>query len=425
MTLPLLLATALAVPPGPCPAIPLAQGDDEGWTGVLDEASFAALHELKEGEAPDLAGEDVEVGGMDCYLSLPEHGEPVGAVIVIHEWWGLNAHVKHWADRLAADGYAALAVDLYGGTVATTREEAMAAMGAVEAEPATEKLRAAHAWLVDDEGPVAAERTACIGWCFGGAWSLNLAIAEPELDAAVLYYGRLVTDRERLAEIEAPVLAIFGEQDPSIPMETVDAFASAMKAAKRPLTLRTYDAAHAFANPSSARYDAEHAGAAWLETRSFLAQHLFPAPGDGAFHRGTRDLAFDAPDGWDEGDEAPMRLATLNLSATTTCVISAFPGDVGGLEANVQRWLGQVGEEPMDADEIEGLPRIAMFGRLAPVLHAEGRLMSRGEVLCEDGAVLIAFCQLEDETVIVKLQGERAEVEGAAGRFVGLCRSLR
>lgn len=421
MTLPLLLATALALPW----TAPPSPGEDDGLTGVLDEESFAALHELKEGEAPELRGEDVEVGGMDCYLSVPEHGAPVGAVLVIHEWWGLNDHVKHWADRLASDGYAALAVDLYGGTVATTREEAMAAMRSVEAGPTLAKLRAAHGWLVDEEGPVAAERTACIGWCFGGGWSLELAIAEAELDAAVLYYGRLVTDGERLAEIEAPVLAIFGEQDQSIPMESVDAFAAAMKAAKRPLTVRTYDAAHAFANPSSARYDAEHAGAAWLETRAFLARHLFPELEDGSFARGTRALAFDAPDGWDEGVEAPMRLATLELSPVTTCIVSAFPGDVGGLEANVQRWLGQVGEDPMDADEIEALPRIAMFGRLAPVLHAEGKLMSRGEVLCEDGAVMVVYCQLEDETVVVKLQGERAEVEDAAPRFVALCRSLR
>ena len=96
--------------------------DDMGWTGVLDEDAFAALHDLKEGEAPELRGEDIEVAGMDAYLSRPAHGEPLGAVIVIHEWWGLNDHVRHWSDRLASDGYVALAIDLYGGTVATTRE---------------------------------------------------------------------------------------------------------------------------------------------------------------------------------------------------------------------------------------------------------------------------------------------------------------
>ena len=90
---------------------------------------------------------------MDCYLSRPKGGNPIGAILVIHEWWGLNDNVKHWADRLASDGYVALAVDLYEGTVATTRDEAMAAMRGVEAEAATAKLVAAHAWLRDGTGP--------------------------------------------------------------------------------------------------------------------------------------------------------------------------------------------------------------------------------------------------------------------------------
>ena len=422
----ILLAPHLALPvlaaEDPSARVPTGEMD---WTGVLDEESFAALHDLKEGETPELLGDDVEVAGMDCYLSRPKGGNPIGAVLVIHEWWGLNDNVKHWADRLASDGYVALAVDLYEGTIATTRDEAMAAMRGVEAEAATAKLVAAHAWLRDGDGPVAAERTACIGWCFGGGWSLNLAIAEPELDAAIVYYGRLVTDAETLGAIEAPILGVFGEQDRGIPPSAVEAFESAMGEAGKDVTVRMYDAEHAFANPSSARYDAEHAAAAWQESRAFLAEHMMGEQPGETFYDGERSLEADAPEGWDLGDPARMRLATYVVTGSTTCVISAFPGDVGGLEANIQRWRGQVGLDPMGGDEIEALPTVPILGRLAPVLRAEGPLMSRGEVVTEDGAVAVVYCQLEAETVIVKLQGDRAEVDDCVDGFVALCRSIR
>ena len=83
----ILLAPHLALPvlaaeATPC-CVPVGEMD---WTGVLDEESFAALHDLKEGETPDLLGDDVEVAGMDCYLSRPKGGNPIGAVLVIHEW---------------------------------------------------------------------------------------------------------------------------------------------------------------------------------------------------------------------------------------------------------------------------------------------------------------------------------------------------
>jgi len=134
---------------------------------------------------------------------LPEGATaPLPAVIVIHEWWGLNDHVRHWADRLAADGYAALAVDLYGGKVATTPDEAMAAMKSVDEAKAKAKsmLAAAHRFLADDPR-IDAKRRGVIGWCFGGAWSLQHAIAEADLDAAVIYYGRLSTEPAQLAKI--------------------------------------------------------------------------------------------------------------------------------------------------------------------------------------------------------------------------------
>lgn len=243
-------------------------------TADLDEKAFAALHDLKAESPPKPTGTMVEIGGSKHYLALPKDKKgPFPAVVVIHEWWGLNDHIKHWADRLTAEGYAALAVDLYGGASAKTAEEAQAAMKKVDAEQARATLQAAFAWLATDER-VAAKKRACLGWCFGGAWSLQLAIAEPKLDACVLYYGRLVEDEAMLAKIEAPVLGVFGTRDKSIPEARIAAFEASMQKGKKQLRVLRYDAEHAFANPSGARYDQKNAAAAWTEVRAFLRQRL-------------------------------------------------------------------------------------------------------------------------------------------------------
>jgi carboxymethylenebutenolidase len=243
-------------------------------TGILSEQEFAALHELTDAKAPPAKGIEIELAGSKAYLSLPEGAKaPLPGVVVIQEWWGLNDHIRHWTDRLAADGYAALAVDLYGGKVATTPEKAMEMMKAVDDAKAREILTAAHRFLAEDPRVKAGKR-GVIGWCFGGGWSLQHALMQRDLDAAVIYYGRLETDPTALAAIAAPVLGVFGNEDKGIPPEAVDEFAAAMKAAGRSLELRRYDAPHAFANPSSAHYDAKAAEDAWGHVRAFFAAHL-------------------------------------------------------------------------------------------------------------------------------------------------------
>lgn len=396
--------------------------DDMGWTGVLDEASFAALHELREGEPPALMGRDISLDGELAYLSVPERGTPIGAVIVIHEWWGLNQHVRHWADRLASDGYTALAVDLYGGKVAETREDAMAAMRAVDEQQALGTLRSAHRYLVTEQG---AERTGCIGWCFGGGWSLKLAMAEPELDAAVIYYGRLVTDPGKLKSIRANVMGVFGDRDGGIPPEAVQDFADGMREAGMKLSLRTYDAEHAFANPSSARYDAAHAADAWEATRSFLCANLWPEPAKGSIARGSRTLEVEAPEGWIAGRPRPMRNVTFDLGQSTECYAMALGGTGGGLRPNLDRWRRQMGLAPLSDEELASLPRIPMFGKMAVMIRAEGSYTSMAGDSFPEAVMLGAVCALEDETVFVKLIGPRAEVLEQEEAFVPFCRSLR
>ncbi|MFN0150013.1 MAG: dienelactone hydrolase family protein [bacterium] len=243
-------------------------------TGALSEEAFKALHELKEGVAPATRGTMIEIVGSRAYLSLPADAKPpLAGVIVIQEWWGLNEHVKHWADRISAEGYAAIAVDLYGGRVATTPDSAMAYMKSVDDTRALEILQAAHAFLANDSR-VQAKKTASIGWCFGGAWSLRLALAAPDLDGAVMYYGHPITDPAELKKIHAPVFGVFGTLDQSIPPATVAEFEKGLAEAGVPHEIHSYEALHAFANPSNPRYDTKAAADAWAKVSKFLRSRL-------------------------------------------------------------------------------------------------------------------------------------------------------
>ena len=243
-------------------------------TGPLSEEQFKALHELKGDAAPPPRGKVVEIAGSYAYLSLPPNAiAPMPAVIVIHEWWGPNEHIMHWADRLADEGYAAIAVDLYDGKVATTPDSAMAFMKQVDDAASIKILKAAHEFLVKDER-VKATKTASIGWCFGGKWSLQTALAVPELDAAVIYYGQLETDPEELRKIKASVFGVFGTQDQSIPPATVKEFDQALTTAGVEHEIHSYDAVHAFANPSNPKYDQKSAGDAWTKASKFLRAKL-------------------------------------------------------------------------------------------------------------------------------------------------------
>ncbi|WP_437631916.1 dienelactone hydrolase family protein [Sorangium sp. So ce854] len=263
-----------AEPPPAAPPAPAPPSAADSPTGLLSEEDFKALHQLRSDKAPPARGQSVEVAGTQAYLSLPKDAKPpIPGVVVIHEWWGLNEHIKHWTDRLAEDGYAALAVDLYGGKVATTPDDAMTAMKAVDEAKGLETVRAAHRFLTSD-ARVSAPRTGSIGWCFGGAWSLKLAMNEPELDAAVLYYGRLVTDAAKLQAIKAPVLGVFGNRDEGIPPQVVNDFDKALHEAGVEHEVLRYDADHAFANPSGERYDTKAAADAWEKVRRFLAAKL-------------------------------------------------------------------------------------------------------------------------------------------------------
>jgi carboxymethylenebutenolidase len=239
-------------------------------TGPLTEEQFKALHPPPTAAPVPGRGTAIDLAGTRAYLSLPKGEGPFPAILVIHEWWGLNANIQHWTDRLASAGWAALAVDLYGGVVATERDAAMAAMKGVDKDKAAATIKAGLDLLASDPR-VRATKRAVIGWCFGGGWSLQTALAHPELDGAIIYYGQLETDPAKLAAIKARVLGVFGKRDAGIPPEQVSAFEAGLKQAGVRAEIRSYDAEHGFANPSNPKYDQINASDAWNHVLAFLA----------------------------------------------------------------------------------------------------------------------------------------------------------
>ena len=215
---------------------------------------------------------------VNGYYAYPEGmSEPLPGIVAIHEWWGLNENIEAMTRRLAGEGYQVLAVDLYGGETAETPEAAKQLVQEVANNTlaAEANITKAYNYLAEDrEAPAIAS----IGWCFGGSWSLETALLFPqELDAAVIYYGGQVGEAttEELATLQMPILGIFGEEDSSIPVETVENLESTLEDLGKETEFYIYeDAGHAFANPSGQNYVPEAAESAWEETTEFLAENL-------------------------------------------------------------------------------------------------------------------------------------------------------
>src|SRR5579862_345967 len=200
---------------------------------------------------------------------------PFPALIVIHEWWGLNGWVKDQASKLADQGYVALALDLYRGKVATTPDEAHEIMRGVPEDRAKRDLHAAFDFLKSQPN-VKKDRIGSIGWCMGGGYSLDVALEEPGLKADVINYGHLVTDPSSVEKINASILGIFGAQDRGIPVEDVKKFESLLKDKGKKVEVVIYpDAGHAFENPNNkAGYRPDDANDAWKRTVDFFSSTL-------------------------------------------------------------------------------------------------------------------------------------------------------
>ncbi|MEM9163599.1 MAG: dienelactone hydrolase family protein, partial [Cyanobacteria bacterium P01_F01_bin.4] len=153
----------------------------------------------------------IEGQSVQGFFAKPAAAEgPLPGIIAIHEWWGLNDNIQSVAERLAGEGYSVLAVDLYQGQVADQPDQARQFMQAVmqNTEPANDNLIQAFEYLTEQQQ---APLVGSIGWCFGGAWSLNTGLLLPDqLDALAIYYGRLETNPEVLAPLQMPIIGFFG-----------------------------------------------------------------------------------------------------------------------------------------------------------------------------------------------------------------------
>ena len=221
--------------------------------------------------------------GAKGYLVFPVRQESnaskLPAVIMIHEWWGLNNHIKDMANLLAKEGYVVLAADLYNGKVAADPNEAGNLVQSVRAnqENAITNLKAGVKY-VSSLPIVDKSKIASIGWCFGGGQSLQLALNSQDqpLAATILYYGTpLVVEKSELSKIKWPVLGIFGDKDQAIPLKQINQFKAALDEIGVTNEIHIYPGiGHAFANPSGDNYAPKETQDAWEKTLSFLKRYV-------------------------------------------------------------------------------------------------------------------------------------------------------
>jgi carboxymethylenebutenolidase len=205
------------------------------------------------------------------FLAVPETEGKHPAMIVIHEWWGLSDWVKEEAEKLAAQGYVALAVDLYRGKTATDPAEAHELMRGLPQDRAIRDLKAGFDYL-EARPDVKKESIGAIGWCMGGGLAMQLAVHELRLRACVVNYGALPTDPGDLQNIGAPIMGNFGALDRGITPDDVKAFEKSMSKLHKFVNLKIYnDAGHGFENPTNTEaYRPEAAADAWNRTVMFL-----------------------------------------------------------------------------------------------------------------------------------------------------------
>jgi carboxymethylenebutenolidase len=209
------------------------------------------------------------------YLALPASGSGPG-VIVIQEWWGLTTHIAQIADRLAGEGFVALAPDLYGGAITHDAEEATQLMQQLPIDRAARDLRGAVDYLLSQDG-VAGATVGVIGFCMGGAFVLQLAVREGDkIAAAVAFYpvGYMPDD---YAALQADVLIQIADGDQFNPPPLADDLTAKITAGTgRKPEIAHYPAGHAFLNDENllGTFDAEQASIAWDRTVSFLRERL-------------------------------------------------------------------------------------------------------------------------------------------------------
>ncbi len=221
---------------------------------------------------------DLKVNGDGAYafVAQPDDNAQHPGVVLIQEWWGIEPHIRDLAQKLAAEGFVVAVPDLYHGKIATEPDDAqkMITMIAGNIDRVANEIMGALETL-KGMSSVNPKKLGIMGFCFGGLMTYLVASRYADLGAAVPFYaGGYDPKPEEVAKVNAPVLAIYGRKDGSIPMEQVDKIEKMYKAAGKDYTLKVYDAGHAFLNPDHGMGDEKSAAEAWPLAVRFLKEHL-------------------------------------------------------------------------------------------------------------------------------------------------------
>lgn len=260
----IILATSFIFAQDPKPITAAPTAEDALPPAILGKAGPPA------GKAVQYVPQDSATTG---YLALPKGEGPHGAVILIHEWNGLGDRVRQVADALAAEGYVALAADLYSGKVGTNRDENMELVQQARANPEAMITNLDHAARFLRARSDVSGKIATIGWCFGGGVALSYAIGGENHQGTAMFYGRLLEDPEDMKKVHHEVYGTFAEMDRGIPPDKVNAFVEALRSAGIPNDIHIYDEVrHGFwlwvdRDP---QVNTEPALSAWQRLKSYL-----------------------------------------------------------------------------------------------------------------------------------------------------------
>jgi len=209
------------------------------------------------------------------YLAVPEAGSGPG-VVVLQEWWGLDDHIRSVCDRLAADGFVALAPDLYHGETTEAPDEAQQKMMALSMGVAESEMSGAVDFLAAHDATTGTG-IGSLGFCLGGGLAVWAATINPKIRAVVSFYYVMPHGKPDFRRIEAPLLGHFGTADDFIPVETAEELLGDLRDAGVQAEFVFYEGAgHAFFNDTNrlSTYDPDAAARAWQRSTDFLSEHL-------------------------------------------------------------------------------------------------------------------------------------------------------
>ena len=216
-------------------------------------------------------------GALKAYLAAPAGAGPFPAVIVVQEWWGLDAHIKDVARRLAGEGYFTVAPDLYsrqGNRVTNDPNIAAELMGGLKQGDGIDDLLSTINWI-KTQSAAKATRIGIIGFCMGGSYATLAPCVTRDIKAAAPFYGEIPPD-EKLRELNCPMFYAYGENDGWIQRSDVDRLAGALRKFNKPGEVRVYKGcSHGFFNDTRADvYSASDAKDAWSRTLKLFEENL-------------------------------------------------------------------------------------------------------------------------------------------------------